>query len=889
MTKDITKSDLLNLYGDLTFVVDLIDKKVTNAYNGNEPIKGDFSFADFSDIIAEIFDLQNSFKGKLNRFFSNLNITYEPFTLPLDYVRTNGEPSRIIYKGLKIDDSHVLFSLSASDTSTTSKVDELTKTHNRTFIVEKVKDAVDTNKEFALMILSIDNYDSFNDIYGHMVGDIVLIEAVASIKKTIGNRGYIARIGGAEFLIMIYVENNYDVIHGVCRDIRTSTNDLSIHNIKQIEITTTVGCASYPKDGDNYELLFKKADKALIRGKKKGRDCFIIYTPERCGEVSLEDSVETPTQIFDKMYNVNTNYNVIAGVLEIINRDSNFQKNIEDSISLIGNYFLLDRITLVRLNTENDTIMNTQIWYNPRMPKHVPILKDSWKGAWRDTMDASGMVKVNQVNSNKHLPIYEELKTNKTSSVLAFEMILNGTMFGHIKFEMCSTNRFWQQNDISALMLISKIFAIKLHKEYENNIHYKELFYDRVTDIYNYNKWRNDIYNILENNPFTKYSILEFNIESYRTLKSVIGPAACEKILVLIANKLKELNKNTVMYCRDSDDKFLLFFHHQDEEEINKVFYDMVHYVDANNPVKNAKVTLHAGAYIAEEGEDFTVALDKAILARRQTGISTQLVYFSQKFYEQQQSKTQIELHMRDALKNNEFLLYLQPKINSATGKLVGAEALTRWHFNHEKLLFPNDFIPIFEENGFIEELDYKVFENVCIFQRKIIDSNRRPVPISVNVSRYITDYKKYISKINEIRNKYEIPNWLIEIEITEGMYINNAEIIAEFINMLHKEGYSVSMDDFGAGYSNLSSLATLDFDLIKLDKNFCKNQSGKETTILASIIDLVRNLNMNVLCEGVETQKFADYLKSLGCYIVQGYLYDKPLPEEAFIKKYIK
>ena len=214
---------------------------------------------------------------------------------------------------------------------------------------------------------------------------------------------------------------------------------------------------------------------------------------------------------------------------------------------------------------------------------------------------------------------------------------------------------------------------------------------------------------------------------------------------------------------------------------------------------------------------------------------------------------------------------------------------MTRWHFNHEKLLFPNDFIPIFEENGFIEELDYKVFENVCIFQRKIIDSNRRPVPISVNVSRYITDYKKYINRINEIRNKYEIPNWLIEIEITEGMYINNAEIIAEFINMLHKEGYSVSMDDFGAGYSNLSSLATLDFDLIKLDKNFCKNQSGKETTILASIIDLIRNLNMNVLCEGVETQKFADYLKSLGCYIVQGYLYDKPLPEEAFIKKYIK
>ena len=120
-------------------------------------------------------------------------------------------------------------------------------------------------------------------------------------------------------------------------------------------------------------------------------------------------------------------------------------------------------------------------------------------------------------------------------------------------------------------------------------------------------------------------------------------------------------------------------------------------------------------------------------------------------------------------------------------------------------------------------------------------------------------------------------------------MYVNNSDEISNFMDKLHSEGYTISMDDFGAGYSNLSSLANLNFDLIKLDKNFCSNQENeKETIILAMIMKLTKKLKLKVLCEGVETQDYADYLKSIGCDIVQGYLYDKPIPAAQFKEKYI-
>jgi len=436
-------------------------------------------------------------------------------------------------------------------------------------------------------------------------------------------------------------------------------------------------------------------------------------------------------------------------------------------------------------------------------------------------------------------------------------------------------------------MLISKIFTIKLNKEYNDNKHLKELYFDEITDIYNYTKWRKEAIDFISKNPNVDYSVLSFNIVGFRNLNEVLGTKTCDEILVLIANKLKTIDCEGVIYARETDDKFLVFFPCHDKEYIEKLLESVYEYVKNNNHTKKP-IVLNAGVYLANASEGLTNSIDKANIARKSNKKNQYLSYYSLELAEIEKEKLLMELHMHEAKEKGEFLLYLQPKFDTKRNVLVGAEALTRWNYNFEKILTPNLFIPLFEENGFITELDYQVFENVCKFQRMILSEKKKPVVISVNVSRYQSDFDEYIERIESIRKKYRISSSLIEIEITEGMYTDNVVTISKFIDDLHKLGYHISMDDFGSGYSNLASLASLNFDIIKLDKGFCSDVSNKkETAILSFIMQLAKKLKMKVLCEGVETQEYSDYLKSIGCTLIQGYLFDKPMISTDFKTKY--
>lgn len=877
---------LLYLYNNVTFSVDINQKKVSFIMKGIETLGTDLDYESFAKVFFDSLKIVQSEKAKLVRFLNNLKPSETPFTLPVEYLSISSSPIRVTYKGFRYSENDVLFAVTIQDDSRSDYLDPLTRSYSKTFIIEKVREAIDSNRQFSMMIVDIDNFKLFNDTYGHMFGDIVLVEAVASISSVLKNNGHIARIGGDEFLIIYYGDNDYDNVHHACKTIRDSITELSSNNVKQAEITATMGCTSFPKDGTDYETLFKKADKALYRGKKKGRNCFIIYSEEKCGP--LTDEYDSKEKTMDRLFTNSTNYNIIAGVLEILNRDFGLTKNIYEALSLIGSYFLLDRIVFSSQNPDNLVNTSDLVWYQPRITKYpVKIAPNSEKALWKQTLDKTGMLKLVQVHANKTLPVYPILERDKTSALLAFELNGEGKIFGLVRYEMCSINKFWQQQDVASLMLISKIFTIKLNKEYNDNKHLKELYFDEITDIYNYTKWRKEAIDFISKNPNVDYSVLSFNIVGFRNLNEVLGTKTCDEILVLIANKLKTIDCEGVIYARETDDKFLVFFPCHDKEYIEKLLESVYEYVKNNNHTKKP-IVLNAGVYLANASEGLTNSIDKANIARKSNKKNQYLSYYSLELAEIEKEKLLMELHMHEAKEKGEFLLYLQPKFDTKRNVLVGAEALTRWNYNFEKILTPNLFIPLFEENGFITELDYQVFENVCKFQRMILNEKKKPVVISVNVSRYQSDFDEYIERIESIRKNYRISSSLIEIEITEGMYTDNVVTISKFIDDLHSLGYHISMDDFGSGYSNLASLASLNFDIIKLDKGFCSDVSNKkETAILSFIMQLAKKLKMKVLCEGVETQEYSDYLKSIGCTLIQGYLFDKPMISTDFKTKY--
>jgi len=228
-----------------------------------------------------------------------------------------------------------------------------------------------------------------------------------------------------------------------------------------------------------------------------------------------------------------------------------------------------------------------------------------------------------------------------------------------------------------------------------------------------------------------------------------------------------------------------------------------------------------------------------------------------------------------------------QPKINQDTGRMIGAEALMRMKHPLYGIQMPSDFIPIFEKNDLVFSADLVVCENVCKFLRKCLDTGVPVVPISVNMSRYDVYNHDYVEQVESIRNEYDIPVKYLHIEITETSAIGGMELMTDVIDKFHELGFQVEMDDFGSGYSSLNILKDLEVDVIKLDMNFLSGDiGGRGGAILSSIVQMTKWLNTPVVAEGVETREQADYMKSIGCNYIQGYLYSLPLEEEDFVEK---
>lgn len=237
------------------------------------------------------------------------------------------------------------------------------------------------------------------------------------------------------------------------------------------------------------------------------------------------------------------------------------------------------------------------------------------------------------------------------------------------------------------------------------------------------------------------------------------------------------------------------------------------------------------------------------------------------------------------AVQNEEFLIYYQPKVNADTEEIIGAEALVRWKKRNGSYISPAEFIPQYEKNGLIEALDEYVFRQVCSYQKKRMLFGKILFPISVNVSRISILDSEIAERYTKIARDYEIPCSCIPIEITESSAVYS-EKMKETADKFVSNGFSLQIDDFGAGYSSLQSLMQLPFTTLKLDKTLIDNVGkSKGKVILEQSILLAKMLGMDVIAEGVEKKEQIEILRKMNCSNIQGYYYAKPMPEEQFEK----
>jgi EAL domain-containing protein (putative c-di-GMP-specific phosphodiesterase class I) len=301
-------------------------------------------------------------------------------------------------------------------------------------------------------------------------------------------------------------------------------------------------------------------------------------------------------------------------------------------------------------------------------------------------------------------------------------------------------------------------------------------------------------------------------------------------------------------------------------------------------------IVMRFGVYMIN---DITMPIDK-ICDRAKLAVDTYegnydsfITYYDDSIREKLLREHMITNAMKRAVDEKQFVIYYQPKFDLNSECVIGAEALVRWKHPEFGFLSPGEFIPIFEKNGFISELDYYVWDCVCQKIASWVETGHSLMPISVNVSRVDLYNPKLPQLLFDLINKYKIPIQYLHLEITESAYTDNAKQMIDIVNEIRKIGFVIEMDDFGTGYSSLNMLSDLPIEILKLDMSFLRNNVGRSSgrSVIQFVINLAKWLGLFVVAEGVETQEQAIFLRNMGCDYAQGYYYSKPVDDSDFEK----
>ncbi len=395
----------------------------------------------------------------------------------------------------------------------------------------------------------------------------------------------------------------------------------------------------------------------------------------------------------------------------------------------------------------------------------------------------------------------------------------------------------------------------------------------------------------LESKPGTRHKLLRFDIDNFKVFNDAMGTEKGDELLRGIGATLRRVCAEPALLCaRLEADHFVVLLAEDAALTEDSLLAQMSAYFSAYS--YNNRLTMHMGVYPVEDcAADVSLMCDRALLALRSVkgSYSTRVGYYDNSLRAQLLEEQALSEEMAFALANGEFEIYLQPQINYEDGSLIGAEALVRWNHPTRGVLMPSVFIPLFERNGFIAALDAYVWESCCRNLRRWLDEAERYVPISVsvNISRINIYDPKLCQTLKALVEKYALPPSMLKLEITESAYMQTPQQLISVVKELRGAGFTIEMDDFGAGYSSLNTLKDVPVDILKLDVKFLSNgeDDARGGSILSSVIRMAHWLKIPVIAEGVETRTQADYLKSLNCFYMQGYYFDRPMPLDAFEK----
>ncbi|MEG2314770.1 MAG: EAL domain-containing protein, partial [Clostridia bacterium] len=754
------------------------------------------------------------------------------------------------------------------------KTDELTGLLSRGAFVERFGElSVSSLKDerHAVLMIDLDGFKSVNDTFGHRFGDKVLTDVAADLRKLMRSEDLLCRLGGDEYMICLKcvpVERAFlerrcqSILKALCKQFG-----------EESAISASIGIALYPQDGGSFDELYQHADQALYIAKQRGRNRFVFFSGD---ESAMQATPQSPQQ---------------EALLPAPK-----SKPAEVHTLLIVDDQEINRAILKRIFQATCTVLEAS---NGR--EAMEQLRASGQVISAMLLDLlmpemDGFAVLEAMNKD---PYYQTIPVVVVSAAVEEENSLRAIELGAVDFVVKPINE--------RLVLLRVRNAILRH-ETENlraqnrdllvqrsdeARHQQQLRYlaehDSLTNICNKTSFLRNTNAMLRQHPDKPYCIVSFDVQRFRAVNDIFGHEEGDRLLRHIATQLQSMLERRGTCSRLDTDNFAFCIPYTQEslQECMRTLNASMRAYDLS-----FEVTLAFGVYLIDD-RTITVSQmqDRADMAKRSVKSSylEHWAFYDSAMREQFLEEQEIINHMSAALAQGEFVVYYQPKCRLDTGIIVGAEALVRWQHPQRGLLSPVAFIPLFEKNGFVMQLDVYVWSQTCALCAQLLKEQPNAVfRVSVNISRANLYNPTLCQTLDALCEKHGVPRSCMEVEITESAYMENAHLLLDLINELHKYGFLVAMDDFGSGYSSLNMLKEIPVDVLKLDMRFLfglKN-SDRGGSILQSMVRMANQLQLEVIAEGVETKEQARFLASIGCKLAQGYYYDMPMPEQDFLTR---
>ena len=814
-----------------------------------------------------------------------------------------GMPDKVIGSMEDIDDAKRLELRQADE----SMRDGLTKLYRRPYVNQMIQEYLagqNGNVYAGLVLMDIDDFEQLNEEMGNAFGDEILRNIAEDIDEIFYPTDILGRVGGDEFIVLMKNIRCMDDIEKKVREIQHVIASTYIGESKKRGGTVSIGAAVYPLHGEDYDTLYENAQKALLRAQDRGHNSYGMYDAELEGEYAQldVDYLRKDEREYEERHQVSDS--LIELAFKLIDESKDTDSAINLLIRQVVRQLDLTGIAIMeRTHEENGMAIMYQCGLEDNdeaMVGNVINFDDEeWNAIISTFSLGDSLATVVDTTAVEDAVIRKLLLAYGIRSFAGCAFYDKGNFQGIILYIDDNKEHQWTSDEGTTIRAVTNVvssYLLKM-KAYEDASDTVERLtgYDSVTGLYKYEKFLRLTGEFIAQAEHGNYAIAYMDFSNFKYINETYGYETGDKVLkdmadaivsykdvVIYASRVFSDNMVALLNVKDYDEAGL----RRDFERAVKKFTGKIQkeYIDSRIVIDMGVCTFT----ISGGPVPIKNIVSNANMARKQTKLPDmpRIIFYDDQMGTRMMNEVAYANDMENAFRNKEFVVYMQPKVNLQSGRIEGAEALIRWRKNDGSIIYPNDFIPVFEKNKSITLLDYYVYDEVCKYMRDRLDKGLPIIRISMNVSRvHLYSIDDIIGYVKGLIAKYDIPPKYLEFELTETAFTDKVDDTITLMNRFRELGVLVSMDDFGSGYSSLNVLTKLPLDVLKLDKEFLKDfeTDPDEKIIIPSVIDMAKKLRLSVVCEGVETLEQVNFLRGIGCDFAQGYYYSKPIPRDDF------